>query len=64
MPATQIWGVPQVGIARAGKDPLLAWLLSKARALGLILDNVFDGFPDKASTSSDEHDGGHCSRTE
>ena len=64
MTATRVGGVPQVCIARAGKDPLLAWLLSKARALGLILDNVFDGFPDEASTSGDEYDSGHFSRSE
>ena len=25
-----------------------------------MLNNIFDGFPDEASASSDEHDGGHC----
>lgn len=26
-----------------------------------MLDNIFDGFPNEASTSSDKHDSGHCS---
>ena len=47
---------PQISLRRRREDPLLAWLLSKARTLWLVVDAPFDTLANEPATSGNEND--------
>jgi hypothetical protein len=51
--------IPEVAILRAYKMPGLVRRRTKRGVAFLVVDNVFDGFPDEAVTTSDENDFRH-----